>query len=166
MTNLKVGAALLGIALLLIWGAERSGERRGAGRVRDSIFVANENTAQREVARTDTIFKRDTLTLVKRLVQFDSVRTTDTLVRTVQLEGKRDSVIVYIPRATADSVVSACTDVLHSCTLRVKTADSLNLILRAHVNLLESQQPSRWGTIFNRALYFGAGLGIGTLVHR
>jgi hypothetical protein len=48
--------------------------------------------------------------------------------------------------------------------LRVKAADSLNLILRAHVNLLESQQPSRFATILNRALYGLAGVGVGYLL--
>ena len=166
LTNLKVGAALLGIALLLIWSAERSGERRGYVRGVSQELAKREAIAAKIVAHTDSVFVHDTTVLRRVIVKYDSVRTSDTVIVPRTTAGGRDTVIVFIPRSVADSTVNACTDVLHSCTLRVKAADSLNLILRAHVNLLESQQPSRFATILNRALYGLAGVGVGYLLPR
>lgn len=118
------------------------------------VSAARVREVERIVYRTDTLYKTDTLRLARWRTLWDSVRVTDTLVR--------DSV-VYVPRDAADSVVSACYAVVRSCEARVAARDSLISSLR--VSLKQAQaKDSKLKLWADRALWFGAGLGVGAVV--
>jgi hypothetical protein len=75
---------------------------------------------------------------------------------------RNDTAIVYVPRATADSTIRACFAVVRSCEATVAARDSLIVSLKASI----PPTPSRirvWG---ERALFLGAGVGIGAIVRR
>src|SRR5688500_822414 len=98
-------AALI-LALLLFRSCDahaRDSERYKIERARsDSLLAAR--TA--EAGRRDTVFRRDTLRLVRWRTAYDTARVTDTVVV--------DSV-VYVPRDVADSTIAACTLAVNSC---------------------------------------------------
>lgn len=115
------------VGLIYLYGEEQ----RGAGR-RDGERAARmaEMARLTVAARTaDTVYARDTVRFREWRTRWDTVRARDTV--SVRLPG--DSVVVYVPRAVADSAVSSCETALQSCDVRVALRDTLISRLRAEI---------------------------------
>jgi hypothetical protein len=148
--GLAIVAALVGYAL---HEARQTGIAVGRAEVAAREVVVR----SRAVAKADTVY-RDSLRVLNRWRdRWDTVRVRDTLVVT-----RNDTAIVYVPRAVADSTIRACFAVLRTCEDRVWARDSLIVSLRASI----PPTPSRLRVWGERALFVGAGVGIGAIVRR
>jgi hypothetical protein len=151
----RVGALVAILAALVAYALTDAYARGHRDGLADS--AASRSAALTRVVRvTDTIYRNDTIRFARWRDRWDSVRVTDTLVR--------DSV-VYVPRYVADSVFSSCKAVIGSCDLRVSARDSLVSSLRLELReATKKPHPVRvWA---DRALWLGAGIGVGALVAR
>jgi hypothetical protein len=148
--GLAIVAALVGYAL---HEARQTGIAVGRAEVAAREVVVR----SRAVAKADTVY-RDSLRVLDRWRdRWDTVRVRDTVVVT-----RNDTAVVYVPRTAADSIVKACFAVVRSCEARVAARDSLIVSLRASM----PPTPSRLRVWGERALFVGAGVGIGAIVRR
>lgn len=118
------------------------------------------------VAKRDTVYRKATDTLRRVLRQWDSVRVHDTIPVTIEVAGKPDTVISYVPRWQADTTVKMCVQALNACDAAIHARDSLILGYRGQINLLKKSQPSRVGRLLHDALLLGAGIGVGVVIRR
>ena len=153
MKGLERGAIGLAIIALLVGYALHEARQTGRAEGRAEVAARRAVLYQRVVEKTDSVYTADTIRLRSWRDRWDTVRTRDTLVV---------DRIVYVPRAEADSVVTACYAVLRSCETRVAARDSLIVSLRASI----PPTLSRWRVWGERALFLGAGVGLGALVRR
>lgn len=156
-------AAILCLVLgVTLYGRSQRSLGRNEGRLEAS--VARNDTLALKVKERDTLYVRDTVRLRYARVKYDSVRVTDTL--NVPVRDRPESVVVYIPRAAADTAVAICLRTLSSCDASLRARDSLIYGLRAQVKLTEKAKPSRIGRILHDALILGAGYGLGRVTGR
>lgn len=150
--------AWLGVALVaavaLLW---RDAYRRGQTDARAAASAATIRTLRDTVRVRDIEYRRDTVRLTRWRERWDSVRVTDTV--TV-------AEIVYVPRAVADSVVSACYAVLRSCEARVAARDTLIAALRGSLAAEQAARPSVVRVALDRAVWTAVGVGIGAVILR
>lgn len=159
-TGWQYALAVALIGALYAWRAD--GVRQGRALER-AAAAHREGARLRDTIRVvETRYRRDTVRLTRTLRVWDSVRVRDTLAVTVP----GDSVVVYVPRAVADTAVSACLAVVRSCDVRVALRDTLIGTLRAELRAAHAARPSvvqRWG---ERVLWLGVGVGVGAVVRR
>jgi hypothetical protein len=149
----------IGLAIVAVLVSYALHEARQTGRAEGRAEVAARAVVIRSgaVAKADTIY-RDSLRILNRWRdRWDTVRVRDTIVI-----RRNDTTLVYVPRAAADSTIRACYAVLRSCEARVAARDSLIVSLRASI----PPTPSRLRVWGERALFLGAGVGIGAIVRR
>lgn len=103
------------------------------------------------IARLDTVYVRDTLTMWR------TVKRVDTLTQTVE-RWKTDTLAVTQYVTLADSALQACASVVRTCEARLalERQNSVKATHALHVSLAEAKR-ERW-------LWALAGLGLGTLV--
>lgn len=146
-----IAALLWGI---LTWQAISAAEERGVRKARLERLAAQIETLEVRVQKLDTVYLTDTIRLARWRTVWDSVRVTDTVVR--------DSV-VYVARGAADSTISACYAVVRSCEARLAARDSLASSLRAGLTQARAND-SKVGVWADRALWLGAGIGVGAIL--
>jgi hypothetical protein len=145
--------ALAAVLAWAIWDAERRGVAKGQAMAQ----AARVDTLWREVARTDTVWRDSVRVAVRWRDRWDSVRVTDT----VTIDS-----IVYVPLAPADSTIRACFAAVRSCDPALAAKDTLITALRWQLDQ-QPKPPSALRVWAERALWLGAGVGVGALVgHR
>lgn len=100
---------VVAVAALGLYGREQRARGRAEAQLVE-LRQANDSLAKAQ-RKVDTIYLRDTLRLRFRRIEWDTVRVRDTIVR-------NDT--VFVPRAVADSVISACTSALRTCEQRAQ----------------------------------------------
>jgi hypothetical protein len=155
MRGVERGAIGLAIVALLIGYALH--EARQTGRAEGRAEVAAREVVIRTVAvaKADTVY-RDSLRVLNRWRD-----RWDTAYVAVD-RWKHDTVEVVRYVAVADSTIRACYAVLRSCEARVAARDSLIVSLKASI----PPTPSRLRVWGERALFVGAGVGLGAIVQR
>ena len=157
MRDVERGAIGLAIVAILIGYALHEARQTGRAEGRAEVAARAVVIRTAAVAKADTVY-RDSLRVLNRWRdRWDTVRVRDTLVVT-----RNDTAVVYVPRAAADSVVKACFAVVRSCEARVAARDSLIVSLKTSI----PPAPSRLRVWGERALFVGAGVGIGAIVRR
>lgn len=150
-------AILIAALSLLVVIALQDAKQRGIAEGRAEAAAQQVREVERLVVMRDTLYVRDTIRLTRWRERWDSVRVTDTLVL-------HD--IVYVPRDAADSVISACYAVVRSCEARVAARDSLIVTLQEVIKAERDKRPSALRVWAERALWLGAGVGVGAVVAR
>lgn len=130
---------LIGAVYLYGWSRERTGLERG----RSEAQAKHTEELSKAVAKRDTEYVHTREVLRRTLAKFDTVRVTDTL--QIPVAGHPDSVVVYIPRAVADTAVSMCLRTLSACDQSLRARDSLIVGLRSQLSLQKKAAPKRCG---------------------
>ena len=156
MRDARVLVVFAGLAVAALWWALVDAERRGERKAEQRTLAARVDTLWREVHRTDTLYVELIRTATRWRDRWDTVMTRDTI--TV------DS-IVYVPLAPADSTIRACVAAVVGCEARVAARDSLIRGLQARL-AAQPTPPPAWRVWGERALWMGAGVGVGTLAGR
>lgn len=143
--------ALVAAVSYALWDSHSRGVAEG----RAAVLAERVAPLVHRVRVTDTLYLRDTLRFTRWRERWDSVRITDTV--TI-------AEVVYVPRADADSVLSACYAVLRSCEARVAARDTLIQSLKAALKAEQSAGPSRVRVVLDRAAWAAVGLGAGAVL--
>lgn len=140
--------SLLGTKCVYDHGQRQAGVWQERARVADSTAKA----LGRTIRATDTVYRRDTVRLTRR------VQTWDTVTRVVEALPDTVRVPVEVVRwvvAEADSVISSCRVAISTCELRVKQRDSLNAVLSQRLKIEQARRPAGWKRWAERAAWAG-----------
>lgn len=153
---MREGALVLVLLVAALWW-HRDGVERG--RIEGRAEAARLRTpALAETVRVaDVRYQRDTVRLRTVLTRWDSVRVTDTLTRL-----ERDTLVVYVPRAEADSAIAQCLVTVRSCERGLAARDTLIGALRVQVRALEASRPGVWEVWVPRVLLLAGGYWLGS----
>jgi len=133
----------VGLALLTVVAKcqhDASQRKLGAAIERNAILAESLSVVEQRGRKIDTVFRRDTLRLVRRIET--TITLLDTLLHsdTVTLT-KRESVLVFV----ADSLVTACRETLTSCSQRIgNLQQQLSLTTEQRDLWRHRAQPSLW----------------------
>lgn len=155
MKDIERGAVGLAIIAVLIGYALHDARQTGRAEGRAEVAAREVVVWTRAVAKADTVY-RDSLRVLNRWRD-----RWDTAYVAVD-RWKHDTVEVVRYVATADSTIRACFAVLRTCEDRVAARDSLIVSLKASI----PPAPSRLRVWGERALFLGAGVGIGAIVRQ
>lgn len=145
---LLLALSLLGIKLTYDHGQRQVGVVNERLRVTDSTV----SVLQKRTKAVDTVYRRDTIRLTRRVQSWDTVtRTVAALPDTVRVPVE---VVRWVVRE-ADSTITACRSVVMTCEQRVAARDSLIGTLQARGRILEQQRPSRLRPWLERAAWAG-----------
>lgn len=140
--------SLLGTKCAYDHGQRQAGVWQERARVADSTVRALGS----RVRVVDTIYRRDTVRLTRR------VQTWDTVTRVVAAMPDTVRVPVEVVRwvaAEADSTIRACRAVVETCEQRVAVRDSLNVALTQRLRIEQARRPSRFKQWAERAAWAG-----------
>lgn len=103
------------------------------------------------ITQLDTVYRRDTVTLWRTKLQWDTVK--------VDVERwKTDTLRVVEYVALADSTIRVCTQAVQTCEQRVRAAQALTLDMQAQLHTAQSSHRKalwQWGL---------AGVGLGAVL--
>lgn len=124
--------SLLGTKCVYDHGQRQAGVWQERARVADSTAKA----LGRTIRATDTVYRRDTVRLTRRVQAWDTVtRVVEALPDTVRVPVE----VVRWVAAEADSTIQACRSVVQTCEQRVAQRDSLNALLTRQNTLIREQ---------------------------
>jgi hypothetical protein len=129
--------------------------RRGQAAERGAVLAQRVQILAETIHVRDSVYTADTIRLRSWRDRWDTVRVIDTVIV--------DNV-VYVPRAVADSVVTACTQALRSCDARVAARDSVVRALGDALRAEQAAKPPAWRVWGERAVWALAGAGIAGVV--
>jgi len=153
---LTILAVLVGMV-----GLYQYGRSEGVSEGRAYELALQSTRATANVARVDTLYKRDTIRLWRTVAQYDSIRVTDTIAVV-----RAESTVVYIPRPVADATINQCVLTLRTCEQGLRARDTLITSLRSQLRTIESSRPSQFKVWGERVLWGAAGYGLGVAIGR
>lgn len=140
--------SLLGTKCVYDHGQRQAGVWQERARVADSTAKA----LGRTIRATDTVYRRDTVRLTRRVQAWDTVtRVVEALPDTVRVPVE----VVRWVAAEADSTIQACRSVVQTCEQRVAQRDSLNAILAQRLKIEQARRPAGWKRWAERAAWAG-----------
>lgn len=140
--------SLLGTKCVYDHGQRQAGVWQERARVADSTAKA----LGRTIRVTDTVYRRDTVRLTRRVQAWDTVtRVVEALPDTVRVPVE----VVRWVVAEADSTIQACRSVVQTCEQRVAQRDSLNAILAQRLKIEQARRPAGWKRWAERAAWAG-----------
>lgn len=143
-----LGLSLLGTKCAYDHGQRQAGVWQERARVADSTL----KILARNVKATDTVYRNDTVRLVRRVQVWDTVtRVVAALPDTVRVPVETVRWIV----AEADSTITACRSVVQTCEQRVAQRDSLNALLSQRLKIEQARRPAGWKRWAERAAWAG-----------
>lgn len=150
------------VAALCVLGYGCEQRRAGAFGERLNTLTAEYAALQKQHQLVRTQFVRDTVVLTKRVTTYerlrDSVFATDTVLA-------HDTTFIRVTQ-TADTAIRACREVVTSCVINLRIADSMHVVDQRMIHALRSAQPSvvrRWS---ERLLWASAGYAVSSVLHR
>ena len=140
--------SLLGTKCVYDHGQRQAGVWQERARVADSTAKA----LGRTIRVTDTVYRRDTVRLTRRVQAWDTVtRVVEALADTVRVPVE----VVRWVVAEADSTIQACRSVVQTCEQRVAQRDSLNALLSQRLRIEQARRPAGWKRWAERAAWAG-----------
>lgn len=144
-------AAAIVLSLGVCWADNRFATRHGGDSEKLKQAVDQTTTGEKQLAKVDTIYRRDTVRLTKEVTKWRVVR--DSLVIT-------DTVQVRVALDQADSTIKACFDVVHTCEQKDSAHKVIEAGLHRQNEALKSLVPGKTEKIITAAKW----LAIGTVV--
>jgi len=145
--------ALLALSLLGTKCAYDHGQRQaGVWQERARVADSTAKALGRTIRVTDTVYRRDTVRLTRRVQAWDTVtRVVEALPDTVRVPVE----VVRWVVAEADSTIQSCLIVQRTCEQRVAQRDSLNAVLSQRLKIEQARRPAGWKRWAERAAWAG-----------
>lgn len=144
-------AVLAGLAFLLVHRHVAEARSDGAQAVRDSLAAVTAIRLHRQKDSLGIRIVRESVTVTRTVQHQDTLW--KQLPESIATRADTVQVLNALPalRASSDSTVHACTELLDTCALFRRAADSLDVARQAQIAALErtigTLRPSKWSTV-------------------